>query len=157
MREVLDRRLRGKVAIVGVGNPMWGDDGAGPALIRRLEGKVPALLVDGGEAPESYWGTIAAYRPEAVLIVDGVDWGGEPGSVAVLEEVEAKGPALSTHRISLNLLLNLLRRQTGADAFALGIQPKVLVFQEGMSAEVQKTVELLADLLGDILGGSSRC
>jgi hypothetical protein len=57
----------------------------------------------------------------------------------------------------LNLLLNLLRRQTGADAFALGIQPKVLVFQEGMSAEVQKTVELLADLLGDILGGSSRC
>jgi len=157
MREELERRLRGKVAIVGVGNPMWGDDGAGPALILRLAGKVPALLVDGGEAPESYWGTIAAYRPEAVLVVDAVDWGGEPGSVAILEEVEEKGPALSTHRISLNLLLNLLRTQTGADAFALGIQPKVLVFQRDMSAEVQKTVELLGDLFMDILVGGARC
>lgn len=157
MREELERRLRGKVAIVGVGNPMWGDDEAGPALIRRLEGKVPALLVDGGEAPESYWGTIAAYRPEAVLLVDAVDWGGEPGSVAILEQVEEKGSALSTHRISLNLLLNLLRTQTGADAFALGIQPKVLVFQGDMSAEVQKTVALLGDLLMDILAGGARC
>lgn len=157
MRDELERRLKGKVVVVGAGNPLWGDDGAGPALIRRLEGKVPVLLVDGGEAPEGYWGTIAAYRPEAVLVVDAVDWGGEPGSVAILGEVEERGPALSTHRISLNLLLNLLRAQTGADAFALGIQPKVLVFQGDMSAEVQKTVELLGDLLVDILAGGARC
>lgn len=157
MRQELERRLQGKVVLLGVGNPMWGDDGAGPAVIRCLEGKVPALLVDGGEAPESYWGTIAAYRPEAVLVVDAVDWGGEPGSAAILEEVEEKGPALSTHRISLNLLLCLLRVETGADAFVLGIQPKVLAFQEGMSAEVQKTVELLGDLFMDILVGGARC
>jgi len=157
MREELSRRLQGKVALLGVGNPLWGDDGAGPAVIRRLEGRVPALLVDGGDAPESYWGTITAYRPEAVLVVDAVDWGGEPGSVAILEEVEEKGPALSTHRISLNLLLNLLRTQTGADAFALGIQPKVLVFQGDMSAELQKTVELLGDLLMEILARGVRC
>jgi hydrogenase maturation protease HycI len=157
MREELERRLRGRVAVVGVGNPMWGDDGAGPALILRLAGKVPALLVDGGEAPESYWGTIAAYRPEAVLVVDAVDWGGEPGSVAIMEEVEEQAPALSTHRIPLNLLLNLLRTQAEADVFALGIQPKVLAFQGGMSAEVQKTVGLLGDLLMDILVGGARC
>ncbi len=157
MREELGRRLQGKVAILGVGNPMWGDDGAGPALIRRLEGRVPTLLVDGGESPESSWGTIAAYRPEAVLVVDAVDWGGGPGSVAIMEEVEERGPTLSTHRISLNLLLNLLRTQVGADAFALGIQPKVLEFQGDLSAEVQKTVELLADLLMDILAGGARC
>lgn len=157
MRDELERRLKGKVAVVAVGNLMWGDDGAGPAVIRCLERKVPTLLVDGGEAPESYWGTITAYRPEAVLVVDAVDWGGEPGSVAILEEVEEKGPAVSTHRISLNLLLNLLRTQTGADAFALGIQPKVLVFQGDMSAEVRKTVELLGDLLMDILARGVRC
>ena len=45
MRDALERRLKGKVAVVAVGNPLWGDDGVGPALIRRLRGKVPALLV----------------------------------------------------------------------------------------------------------------
>jgi hydrogenase 3 maturation protease len=33
--------LKGKVLIVGIGNPFRGDDGAGPALIKNLKSKVP--------------------------------------------------------------------------------------------------------------------
>src|SRR5512147_1099028 len=107
MRQELERRLKGKVALVGVGNAMLGDDGAGPALIHllegRLEGWIPVFLVDGGEAPEAYWGKITAYRPHAVLVIDAVDWGGDPGSVALLDKVDQKGHPCSTHRIPLNL------------------------------------------------------
>ena len=156
-REELERRLRGNVALVGVGNSMWGDDGAGPALIGRLEGKTAALLVDGGEAPESYWGTIVAHRPQAVLVVDALAWGGEPGSVALLDRVRETGSPLSTHRVSLNLFLDLLRTETGADVFVLGIQPKGLRFACAMSPEVQRTVDLLADCLADIPVGGARC
>jgi Ni,Fe-hydrogenase maturation factor len=46
MRQELERRLEGKVALVGVGDALLGDDGAGPALIHclkgRLEGRSPA-------------------------------------------------------------------------------------------------------------------
>ncbi len=145
LREELERRLRGNVVLVGVGNPIWGDDGAGPAVIHRLEGKTAALLVDGGDAPEACWGRIAAYRPQAVLVIDAVAWGGEPGSVALLERVQEGGSLLSTHRVPLNLFLDLLQRDTGADVFVLGIQPKALSFAGAMSPEVQLSVELLAD------------
>jgi hydrogenase 3 maturation protease len=156
MREELGRRLQGKVALLGVGNPLWGDDGAGPALIRRLDGRVPALLVDAGESPESYWGKIVAYRPQAVLVVDAVSWGGEPGSVALLEEVQENGSPITTHRVSLNLLLDLLRAETGADVFVLGIQPKVVAFNTEMCPEVRRTVELAGDLVAELLAGGER-
>ncbi len=157
LREELERRLKGKVAIVGVGNPMWGDDGAGPALIQRLEGKTAALLVDGGDAPETYWGTIAASRPQSILIIDAVAWGGEPGSVALLERVQEGGSALSTHRVPLNLFLDLLREETGAHVSVLGIQPKDLSFAGAMSPEVQRTVELLVECFTDIPERGVRC
>ena len=33
--EVLEGRLRGRVAVVGVGDPAYGDDGAGPLVVAR--------------------------------------------------------------------------------------------------------------------------
>ncbi len=74
MIEQLRERLQGKrTLILGIGNSMRGDDGVGPALIERLQGKVSATLIDGGEVPENYLGPIEAAGPEAVLIVDAAD------------------------------------------------------------------------------------
>jgi hydrogenase 3 maturation protease len=162
LREELERRLRGNVVLVGIGNPMWGDDGVGPAIIHRLErrrhdGETAALLIDGGDSPEAYWGTITAYRPQAILLIDAVAWGGEPGSVALIERVQEGGSPLSTHRISLNLFLDLLRSETGAHVFVLGIQPKELSFACAMSPEVEKTVELVVDCFTDIPVRGVRC
>jgi len=38
--EVLKEKLKGKVVIVGIGNSLRGDDGAGPELIKSLKFKV---------------------------------------------------------------------------------------------------------------------
>ena len=153
----LAQRLKGKLVLIGVGNPLWGDDGAGPALIHRLEGNLSALLVDGGEVPEHYWGTIVAYRPRTIVVIDAIDWGDAPGSVAILDRVQDKGFPLSTHRISLNLFLDLLRRETGADVFILGIQPARVAFGVSMSLKIQKTLDLLEDVFSDLLIGGVRC
>ncbi len=157
LREELAQRLKGKVVLIGVGNPLWGDDGAGPALIRRLEGKLHALLVDGGEVPEHYWGTVVAYGPQTILVIDAIDWGDTPGSVAILDRVQEKGFPLSTHRISLNLFLDLLRKETGADVFILGIQPARVAFGSSVSLKIQKTLALLEDVFSDLLVGGVRC
>jgi hydrogenase 3 maturation protease len=157
LREELEQRLKGKLVLVGVGNPLWGDDGAGPALAHRLEGKIPALLVDGGEVPEHYWGTIVAYGPQTILVIDAIDWGDTPGSVAILDRVQEKGFPLSTHRIPLNLFLDLLRKETGADVFVLGIQPARVAFGSSMSLKIQKTLDLLEDVFSDLLLGGVRC
>ena len=157
LREELAQRLKGKLVLIGVGNSLWGDDGAGPALIRRLEGRFHALLVDGGEVPEHYWGTIVAYGARTIMVIDAIDWGDRPGSVAILDRVQEKGFPLSTHRIPLNLFLDLLRKETGADVFVLGIQPARVGFGSSMSLKIQKTLDLLKDVFSDLLVGGVRC
>ncbi|HWO66862.1 MAG TPA: hydrogenase maturation protease [Umezawaea sp.] len=70
------------VLVVGCGNPMRGDDGVGPALVRHLWARgVPdgARLVDGGTA-----GTDLAFRmreADRVVIVDAGAVGTTPGTV----------------------------------------------------------------------------
>jgi hydrogenase 3 maturation protease len=157
LREELERRLKGKLVLVGVGNPLRGDDGAGPALVHRLEGKIQALLVDGGEVPEHYWGTIVASGPRTIMVIDAIDWGGTPGSVAILDRVRDAGPPLSTHRIPLNLFLDLLRKETGSDVFILGIQPAGVAFGGSMSLEIRRTLDLLEDMFSDLVPGGVRC
>jgi hydrogenase 3 maturation protease len=162
LREELERRLKGNIVLVGVGNPMCGDDGVGPAVIQRLnsyrhDGTNGTLLVDGGDSPEAYWGKITASRPQAILLIDAVAWGGEPGSVALLERVQEGRSPLSTHRIPLNVFLDLLREETGADVFVLGIQPAQVAFGVAMSLRVQRTLDLLVEVFSDVLAGGVRC
>ena len=66
--------LRGKTVIVGMGNPLRGDDGFGPALIERLRGKVSATCIDAGIAPENYVGRIVKETPDTILLVDVASW-----------------------------------------------------------------------------------
>jgi len=52
-------KLRGsKTVIVGMGNVLKGDDGAGPLICQQLNGKVCAELIDAGTVPENYIQTI---------------------------------------------------------------------------------------------------
>ena len=56
-----------RVAILGVGNEMKGDDGAGVRVVRELSQRMPAtpgvLLVDAGQAPENFTGPLRRFRP----------------------------------------------------------------------------------------------
>ena len=55
MLDYLAKRLRGKrTVILGVGNPLQGDDAIGPNLVDLLHGRVEATLIYGGEVPENY-------------------------------------------------------------------------------------------------------
>jgi len=54
--EVLEklRKLRGyRTIIVGIGNTLKGDDGAGPLVCQQLYGKVCAGVMDVGTVPEN--------------------------------------------------------------------------------------------------------
>jgi len=115
----------------------------------RLRGRTRAKLVEAEEVPESYLGEIIACRPDTVLLVDAVDFGGRPGEVGLFSREElGKRPALSTHRVPLRLVMEYLAAETGADVLLLGIQPHIVCFGHGLSAPVQRTVDALADVLG---------
>jgi hydrogenase 3 maturation protease len=147
LAEELRRRLKGNVLLIGAGNTLRGDDGAGPAVIELLENKTKAILIDVGETPESYVGRIVAAAPKTIVFVDAADFGAQPGDVAVLETQDIAGSGISTHQMPLNLFFRYICENSGADAFAIGIQPAQIGLGEPMSSEVTSSVEALANIL----------
>jgi hydrogenase 3 maturation protease len=151
MLELLRKRLDGRVVILGVGNTLRGDDGAGPYLVKELESEAGAVVLDCGEVPENFLGKVAENRPDNVLIIDAADLGANPGAVAVLEEEELAGTGWSTHRFPLKHFVSYLKADTGSNVTVVGIQPKSTGFGTALSAEVKETVGLLRRTIQEVL------
>lgn len=143
----LRNHLKGKIVIVGIGNTLRGDDGAGPELIRRLKNSFshsqlpPIYLIDAGEVPENYLQKIAGYKPDTILLVDAVDFRGRPGAARIAEASAIRNDSVSTHNASLKLVMEYLEKETRADIFLLGIQPGNMAFGSGLSEPVRRAVE----------------
>jgi len=151
MLESLSNTLNGKVMVLGVGNPLRGDDGAGPYLINQLKGQIDATLLDCEEVPENFLGKITENQPNSVLIIDAVDLGMSPGATAILEEDKIERIGWSTHRAPLQLFINCVKANTKAKVLVLGIQPKSTEFGSEISNEVKETIELLQHILSKAL------
>jgi len=141
--------FRGKVVLVGIGNPLRGDDAFGPRLIERLTGKVRAVCIDAGSAPESYAGKIVKEKPDTIVLVDAVHLDKSPGEYALLGKAEILKSGFTTHDMSPHLFIEYLENQTQADIYLLGVQPKTLSIGDEMSDPVNQTLETLAE---DIIG-----
>jgi hydrogenase 3 maturation protease len=138
---------QGCVCLLGVGNRLRGDDGAGPMLIEQLRDRVPVQCIDGGVAPENYLGKIARLRPETVIIIDAVNFGGEPGKVRVLSPEQIGGGNFSTHAPALKLVCDYLRNDLAPTMIIIGIQPRQTDFNTPPSVQVQAAVRGLAAAL----------
>jgi len=140
--------LRGKVLIVGIGNPLRADDGVGPEIIRRLRGRLPSsLLFDVGEVPENYLEKLVKENPDTIVLIDAVQFDSKPGTVRIIEKDNITNESLSTHRISLSMVKDYLEKETCADIFLLGIQPETIKLGKGISEPVRKSLEKIVDMI----------
>jgi hydrogenase 3 maturation protease len=142
-------RLEGRrFGVVGVGNVLKGDDGAGPALVALLASRGARFpYVDACEVPENYGGWVVKQGLEAVVFVDAVDFGGVPGEWRVIPFEDLMRSASSTHRLSLHFLIRYLTEQWKGEAVLVGVQPKSLKLDDGLSTEVEAGVKELAAAL----------
>ena len=150
----LAERLSGRVVVVGIGNPLRGDDGAGARLAELLAGTTGALVINAEEVPENHLGPVVRARPDRILLIDAVDLGERPGSVALLEIDELRDYPPSTHRVPLAVFADFLGQATGAEILLLAVQPGRNGFGAGLTAEVEGSVSALATLLGALLPGA---
>jgi hydrogenase 3 maturation protease len=166
LTRALRERLRGRVAIMGVGNPLRGDDGVGSVVARKLrrafawvpagepadEGAVATVaVVDAEEIPESFLGVLEAARPAVVVLVDAAELGCEAGSLVLLEGARLQGQATCTHRTPLAPVARYLEQRTGAAVILAGIQPGCQRWGDALSSEVSDTANRLANILWDAL------
>ncbi len=139
--------LQGKTVIVGIGSRLKGDDGFGPALIDRLEGKVDFVCIDAGVAPENFIGPIAKEQPDTVLLVDAADLDLEPGNYRILQPTEILQCGLTTHDLSSRMLIELLQLQTRASICMLGVQPRDVSLGNTLSDFMAETLDEIAALI----------
>ena len=143
--------LKGKIVIVGIGNPLRGDDAFGPALIERLRGKRGIVCIDAGSSPENYTGKIVQENPDVLLLVDAVDLGRQPGEYEILEKDAIIKSGFTTHDMSPRMCIEYLESQTTAPIYMLGIQPHNISLGEGLSDQVEKSLEEIIKFIMEAL------
>lgn len=148
LKKVLEGK---KVAILGVGNPLMGDDGVGSWVAGELQGKVRVPVFVGEEVPENYLYDIISEEPEYLLVIDAVDFGGKAGEMRLVDLEELTPRFLSSHGMSLNIMASLLEEK-GCKVILLGIQPRNLAFGADMSEEVKRSGEELLSFIRSWLG-----
>lgn len=140
----LKEHLKDKVIILGMGNVLRSDDGAGSILASRLKDKVPFTVFDTGSSPENYLGKIIKEQPDNIVIIDAADFGGKPGEFSLFEGTQLKTYNLfSTHNASISLTINYLQNNLKVDIIVLIIQPKGISLGDELSMEVQETLNRL--------------
>ncbi|CUS02137.2 putative Hydrogenase maturation protease [Candidatus Promineifilum breve] len=137
-----------RLAIVGVGQMLRGDDAAGPAVIHHLIANLePAdnlLLLDAAHAPENILGPITRFHPTILLFVDALRAGQPPGTILWLPAAAADATGGSTHTLPLSVLAEFITAETGATVYVLGIQPATTDFGLALSPAVTRAVAQVA-------------
>jgi hydrogenase maturation protease HycI len=139
-----------RVAILGIGNELRGDDAAGIAVVRAM---APAaherlLIVEGGPAPENQTGRLRFFQPDLVVLVDAAELGEDPGTVRWLEWQEAVGLSASTHTTPPSMLALFLVESLGCKVVLVGIQPQDIGFDTPLTAPVAAAVSrVVAELI----------
>ncbi|MBS7640220.1 MAG: hydrogenase maturation peptidase HycI [Candidatus Bathyarchaeia archaeon] len=143
-----------RLVIIGVGNPLRGDDSLGLEIVKEIKGKVPrnVRVVYGGSAPENFIGKIKRFKPSHVLIIDAALFGKEPGEARLIPPEQIPDETISTHAMPLSLLTSLIQKETNAKVILLGVEPRNLGLGEKMSPEVRDAVKRYAGALVNAIG-----
>jgi len=153
---------RGRIVILGVGNPLKGDDAAGLLIVEQVMKNVPARARPGVrifrtyDVPENYTGKIRKFKPARILIIDAALAGLRPGDVFILEKEKIAIEEISSHKIPLMVLISYLEQNTGCKVTVLGIQAKDLSFGAPITPIVKTAVKTVADFLTASLSPKTR-
>jgi hydrogenase maturation protease HycI len=153
-----------RVALVGIGHELRGDDAAGVMLARAFshllerEGagvREKVLVIDAGPAPENHTGALRRFMPDLVLLVDAAELCALAGTVRWLAWQETSGLSASTHSLPLYMLAQYLSVELKCEVALLGIQPAVLTLGAALSPAVQRAVEEIVQALRENLNGNT--
>ncbi len=131
--------------IICVGNEMSGDDGAGPMVAGRIDGKVPWKVFNVQTVPESFLMKIVAAKPDTALIVDALNFDAEPGAVELFSSDSLTGQGPSTHGPAPIAFLDVLNMFHPCRRVVLGIQPVCTDFGSEMSDKVAAAVDFVCE------------
>ena len=147
-----------RVAILGIGSDLRGDDAAGILAARQIEKTIknktisPDVRVFIGEtAPENLTGEIKRYQPTHLIIIDSADLDTKPGEIQIINPEDIGGTSFCTHMLPTKIMVDYLMQSLKFKVITIGIQPKTLALGGKPSKQVIASVKKLSSTIVKIL------
>jgi len=144
-----------RIAVLGVGNELNGDDAAGVIALRILNQKELAagqfLWIETGPSPENFTAPVIRFAPDWVIIIDAARLGYQPGQIAYFGMDEIVGASAFTHGLPLSMIGEYLVRQTNCQIGLLGIQVAQTGFGVPPTLAVTRAAERVGTFLSEVL------
>jgi hydrogenase 3 maturation protease len=160
LKKTLKSKLKDarRVAILGVGSDLRGDDAAGILVAGQFARQASKAgqrlkyrIFIGGTAPENLSGQIKRFNPTHLVIIDSADLGKPAGHVRLIERQELDGISFCTHRLPLKVMVDYLAQAINCAAIIIGIQPKTISFGSQPSKAVEKAAAKVYMMLKETL------
>ncbi|HVP94944.1 MAG TPA: coenzyme F420-reducing hydrogenase, FrhD protein [Methanoregulaceae archaeon] len=159
--------LFSEIVIAGCGNPLFADDGFGPAVIEEMQKlQLPdnVTIIDAGlGGPHFIFTLLDPEVTKRLIIIDIADFGGKPGEIIPLK-TEDLPPGAYRDAHSWDLSEPLQRIKDQIDITIIGCQPKRVTtpeFEIGLSDDVTKaipeTIRKVLEIIGVNYGTSIEC
>ncbi len=148
VNRLLARSICSKIAILGIGNMLRGDDAVGLAVVDRLSTLIndPSVVVlNCQHAPENFTGHVKRLKPTCIVLVDAAAFGALPGEARIFQLNDLEGSSVTTHKTSLLTLGEYLQSELTCNVFVIGIQPADCDFESELSPVARRASVAVAD------------
>lgn len=147
-----------KVFVLGIGNTLEGDDGAGIYIVEEInrlladtknkqtERDIEITAIDCNTVPENYTSFIRKQRPDRVILVDAADMALDPGSYRIIPPEKISILNVTTHNMPLSFFITYISDYCH-DIILIGIQPEKIEFGTTLSPIVQGNCAKLVELI----------
>jgi hydrogenase maturation protease len=140
-------------AVIGLGNPLMGDDGFGLAALTRLRDEWTlenVELADGGTWGMSLLPVIE--DAERVVLLDAIAAGAKPGEIVVLERDRLPiylTRKLSPHQVDLRDVLAAaeLRGTLPRETVAIGVQPQSVEMGLDLTPQIDAAIDRAVEVV----------
>jgi len=147
-----------KVFVLGIGNTLKGDDGAGIYVIERINRRLAELknkhpnknrditAIDCSTVPENYTSSIRKHRPDRVILVDAADMDLSPGAYRIIPAEKIGTLNVTTHNMPLSFFITYIS-DFCQNIILIGIQPEKIALGTTLSPVVQEGCHKLVELI----------
>jgi len=150
-----------KLAIMGVGNTIKGDDGVGIVFINNLikyynnqhnnqnngenynlnnkeinKIQDKLLFLNCGVVPENFTDVLKKEKPSHIIIVDAALMGEEVATIKIINPDDIITTGFSTHSLPMSIIVKYIRHNIDTDILIVGIEPEQL----DLGAPLSKTI-----------------
>ena len=144
-----------KLIVLGVGNELKCDDGAGPYIIKKLKAENiendNLIFIDAQTVPENFTGKIRKEDPSHLIIVDACLMGSEAGEMKIVDKYDFAEIGISTHSMSLSYFVKYLEKGIDCDIIFVGIEPESMDWADKPTECVEKTANEFVEILKEAI------